>query len=237
MMWTSCGSANVQGVGRVLALSIPAALNPTLLTVVVIMLALPSPKRLLGGYLCGALVTSVTCGLLLVFSLSSSTSNSAKHTVSPIIDIVLGALLLLVAFVVGTGRDHRRRARAARKREQSKDKPLPRWKRQLNKGAARDAFLVGVILSFPGASYIAGMDRLSKQHASTVTVVLVVLLFNVIMLILLEAPLIGYATAPDWTATTVERFNDWLRRRGGRVALIAAVVLGILLIIRGVANL
>jgi hypothetical protein len=238
MMRSRCASATVGGVARVFVLSLPAALNPTLLAVVVIMLALPSPKRLLIGYLLGALLTSVTCGLLLVFSLNgSSTSSTAKHTVSPIIDITLGALVLLIAFVVGTGRDHRRRARSARKREQAKHKPLPRWKRQLNKGAARDTFLVGAILSFPGASYIAGMDRLSKQHVGTATTVIVVLAFNVIMLLLLELPLLGYATAPDWTATTVERFNAWLGRRGGRVALIAAVVIGVLLIGRGALNL
>jgi hypothetical protein len=237
MMRSFWVSATVEFVGRVFAFSLTAALNPTLLAVVAIMLALPNPKRLLIGYLLGAVVTSVTCGLLLVFSLGSGTSGTAKHTVSPAIDITLGALILLIAFVVGTGRDHRRRARKARKREQAKDKPLPRWKRKLSKGAARDTFLVGAILSFPGASYVAGMDGLSKQHLATATTVVLVLVFNLIMFLLLELPLVGYATAPDWTATTVARFNAWLSRSGGRVALIAAVVIGILLIGRGLVNL
>src|SRR5690349_16078697 len=97
--------------GRVFAFAFTAALNPTLLAAVTLMLTLPSPKRLLLGYLLGALVTSITCGLLLVFALpQSSTSSTAQHTVSPAIDIALGALLLLVVFVVGTGRDRRRRA-------------------------------------------------------------------------------------------------------------------------------
>lgn len=48
------------------------------------MLALERPKRLLLGYLVGATVTSVTCGLILVFALpSSSASSTAKHTVNP----------------------------------------------------------------------------------------------------------------------------------------------------------
>ena len=53
---------------------------------------------------------------------------------------------------------------------------------------------------------------------------IVVLAFNLIMLILLELPLLGYATRPEWTAATVERFSNWLTRRGGRVALIAGAV-------------
>ncbi|MGO9753505.1 MAG: GAP family protein [Solirubrobacteraceae bacterium] len=223
--------------GRVFTLSLTAALNPTLLAAVTIMLTLESPKRLLSGYLAGAYVTSLICGLLLVFTLNDSgTSSTSKHTVNPIINVALGALVLLVAFVVGTGRDKRRRAHQARKREQAQHKPPPRWKRQLSKGSARDTFVVGVLLSFPGASYIAGMDLLSKQGIGNAATVLAVLGFNLVMLMLLEIPLIGYATKPEWTAATVQRFSDFLSRDGGRVALIGATAIGLLLILRGIVN-
>jgi hypothetical protein len=224
-------------VGQVFVFSLTAALNPTLLTAVTVMLTLDKPKRLLIGYLAGAALTSITCGLLLVFALpNSSTSSTAKHSVNPALNIALGALLLVVVFVVATGRDTRRRARRERKREAAKDKPAPRWKRQLSKGSARDTFVVGVLLSFPGASYIAGMDLLHKQHESTIVTVIAVIAFNVIMLILLELPLLGYATSPEWTEAAVQRFSDWLTLRGGRVALIAGTALGILLIGRGIIN-
>ena len=223
--------------GRVFTLSLTAALNPTLLAATTLMLTLLKPKRLLTGYLAGALITSFTLGLVLVFTLNgSSSSSSAKHTVNPILNVVLGALLLLVAFVVGTGRDKRRQARSARKREEAKTKPPPRWKRQLSKGSARDTFIVGVLLSFPGASYIAGMDLLSKQNLGTFETVLTVIGFNLVMLAMLELPLIGYATRPEATEAAVARFNGWLSRSGGRAALIGAIVVGILLIGRGIIN-
>jgi Sap, sulfolipid-1-addressing protein len=223
--------------GQVFVFAFTAALNPTLLTGVTVMLTLDRPERLLIGFLAGALVTSVTCGLVLVFALPhSSTSSTAKHSVNPILNIALGALVLLVVFVVATGRDQRRRAWSERKRARSADKPDPRWRRQLSKGSARDTFVVGILLSFPGASYIAGMDLLHKQNTGTVVTVLLVLAFNAIMLILLELPLLGYAFAPDWTAATIERFSNWLIRRGGRVALIAGAIAGVLLILRGIVN-
>jgi hypothetical protein len=224
-------------VGRIFTLSLTAALNPTLLAAVTMMLTLLRPKRLLTGYLAGALVTSISLGLVLVFTLNgSSSSSTAKHTVNPVLNVVLGALILLVAFVVGTGRDKRRRERSARKREANKDKPPPRWKRQLSKGSARDTFVVGVLLSFPGASYIAGMDLLSKQGTGTATTVLVVIGFNLVMLALLELPLIGYATRPAQTESAVASFNRFLSRDGGKVALIGATIVGILLIGRGIIN-
>ena len=223
--------------GRVFTLSLTAALNPTLLAATTLMLTLTKPKRLLSGYLVGAMVTSVTCGLILVFTLSDSgASGTAKHTVNPILNVVLGAVILVVAFVVGTGRDTRRRARAARKREEAKDKRPPRWKRVLSEGSARDTFVVGLLLSFPGASYIAGMDGLAKQNLGTAATVLAVIGFNVVMLLLLELPLIGYATNPDGTATAVAGFNSWLSRNGARAGLIASFVIGILLILRGIIN-
>jgi Sap, sulfolipid-1-addressing protein len=202
------------------------------------MLTLPRPKRLLLGYLVGALLTSVTCGLVLVFSLpDSSTSSTAQHTVSPAIDITIGALLLLIVFVVGTGRDRRRREWAEHRRERAEGKPPPRWKRALNKGSARDTFVIGILLSFPGASYIAGMDALHRQNLGTAATVLAVIAFNLIMLILLEVPLLGYAVKPDATEIAIERFSQWLSRSGGEVALIGIGVIGAALILRGLLNL
>ena len=218
-----CWPADAERMGRVFVFSLIAALNPTLLAAVTVMLTLPSPKRLLLGYLLGAALMSVTCGLLLVFLLpGSSTSSTAKHTVSPIIDLALGALMLVVVIRVGRGRDRRRRAWSERRREKAKTKPPLRWKRAMSKGSARDTFVIGILLSFPGASYIAGMDALHKQNLGTVATVLAVLAFNIIMLLLLELPLLSYTIWPESTNAGVQRFSDWLRRRGGRVALIGA---------------
>ena len=98
--------AGEQRVGQVFVFSLTAALNPTLLTAVTVMLTLEKPQRLLLGYLLGALVTSITCGLLLVFALpGSGTSSTAKHGVNPVLNIALGALVLVIVFVVATGRD------------------------------------------------------------------------------------------------------------------------------------
>ena len=224
--------------GSVFVFSLTAVLNPTLLAAVTVMLTLPNPKRLLLGYLLGAAITSVTCGLLLVFLLpGSKTASTAKDTVSPIIDLTVGILILLIVVRVGRGRDRRRRAWRERRWEKAKDKPPPRWKRVLIKGSARDTFIVGVLLSFPGASYLAGMDELSKQQLSTAATVIAVIVFNMIMLLLLEIPLIAYAIRPESTDAGVQRFKSWLSRRGGRIALIGAALIGSYLVVRGVIRL
>src|SRR4051794_35586720 len=158
------------------------------------MLVLPSPKRLLLGYLLGAMMTSITLGLIIVFSLdgSSSGTSSAKHTVNPVVDIAIGLIIAICVFVVATGRDTRRRARSERKRLEKADKEPPRWKKALSGGSARTTFIVGALLTLPGASYLAGLNNIAKENLSTTAAVLTVIGFNVIMLALLELPLLGY---------------------------------------------
>ena len=225
--------------GQVFVFAITAAFNPTLLAAVTVMLVLDNPKRLLLGYLLGAMMTSITLGLVIVFTLggSSSGTSTAKHTLNPILDIALGLLVLIIAFVVATGRDHRRRARSERKKAANVDKAPPKWQRALSGGSARTTFVVGALLTLPGASYLAGLDELSKQDLSTLGTVLGVIAFNLIMLALLEVPLLGYTFSPDKTSAAVHRFSAWLNRSGGRIALVLAVLIGIALIARGVTGL
>jgi hypothetical protein len=223
--------------GDVYVFALTAAANPTLLAATTLLLTLPRPKRLLLGYWFGAVITIVTWGLVLVFAVSDSAASTTKHTVSSVIQITLGAFILVIVFVVATGRDRRRRAWSERRREKAKDKPPPRWRQTLSKGSARDTFVIGILLSFPGASFIAGMSQLSKQKIGTTATVFAVIAFALIELLILEVPLIGYTLSPERTDAAVARFSEWLRRRGGLVLLIGASVIGAVLIIQGVANL
>jgi hypothetical protein len=216
--------------------ALTAALNPTLLGATTVMLLLDHPKRLLLGYLLGALMTSVTLGLVIVFTLDGSAS-TAQHTLSPAMDLALGAILLVVAWMIRPSRQPREGgiiAERRRKRKESKgDKGPPRWQRTLSQGSARTTFVVGALLTLPGASYLIGLHKIADSDPSTVGAVAAVLAFNAIMLALLELPLIGYVFAPDWTPRAVDRFKDWFSRNARRLAFRAALVIGLLLIAKG----
>jgi hypothetical protein len=213
--------------------AVTAAFNPTLLAATTVMLLLPSPKRLLLGYLCGAMLTSVTLGLLIVYSLhGSATADTTQNTLSPAADFTIGGILLAVAFLLASGRDQGIRERRRRKKE-GKPQKEPRWQRFLSKGRARDTFVVGVLLTLPGASYIAGLNEIAKEDLDTVATVFTVIGFNLIMLTLLELPLIGYALAPDWTPRAVDRFKAWVSRHARGFALYGCAGIGAALVIRG----
>ncbi len=222
---------------RVLLFSITAAFNPTLLAATTVMLLLPKPKRLLLGYLCGAMVTSIALGLVIVFSLEGTGSvSTAQNTLSPATDLALGGILLLLALVLVSGRDEGLRERRRQKKE-GKPQKEPRWRAFLSKGNARDTFVVGALLTLPGGSYLAGLDAMAKQDLNTIETVLTVLGFNLVMLALLELPLIGYALAPDWTPQAVDRFKAWIAHRGRRIAIYGCAGVGTALVIRGLIEL
>ena len=224
--------------GEVILLSLTASLNPTLVAATTVMLLLDRPVRLMLGYLLGAYMTSITLGLVIVFSLSnSSATNTTQNTISPGVDIALGAIALAVAFVLYTGRHERIRERRRERKAAKPDKGPPRWQRELSKGSARSTFVVGALLTLPGASYLAGLDQIHKQHYSTVVTVLLVIGFNVVMLWLLEVPLASFAVAPEWTPRAIERAKLWVGRHAHVFAVRGFAAIGALLVIKGIVGL
>jgi hypothetical protein len=226
--------------GSIFGLALLAMCNPTLLAAVTVMMLLPNTKKLMFGYLLGAYLTSISLGMLIVFSLHNSDSvSTAKHTLGPAEDLVLGALALLVGLVLLTGRDEPLRERRQRRKEakQRGESKQPWPERLLGRGSARVTFAVGAVLSFPGVSYLAALDRTAKLDAGTAETALVVLAVALIQQMLLELPLIGYAVAPEWTQNAVEGFRSWIARNGRRAAGSVALTIGGLLVLRGVATL
>jgi len=226
--------------GPIFALAIWAAIYPTLLACVTVILLLPRPERLLLGFWLGAMAMSVTCGLIVVFALggSSGATRTTRHTVSPIAEIVLGAILLLLALVFFSGRDQRYNARVKRRREKKAAKPPSKTMKLLQRGTPRMTFVVGaLIIGIPGVSYLTAMELLARQHSSTLLAVCVVLAWNVIMLLLLEVPIGAYALAPAGTAKAVTGFKNWLTRDESRIAYWCTLIAGAALLAIGVVHL
>jgi hypothetical protein len=187
------------------------------------------------GYLAGAFTTGIVVGVAIVEWMSDSGAVSqTKHAVSPGIDLAFGLIALSAAYVIQSGRMERRRAR---KREERGDTPkkTPRWQEALSGGSARTTYLVGLLLSFPGASYLASLTQISRLDLSTAGVVATVVAANMVMLVLLEVPLISFAVAPEWTPRMIDRFKGWLAQHGSKALVIALTTIGVLLVVRGIA--
>ena len=220
--------------GRVFLFALTAALNPTLLTAATVMLLLPSPKRLMLGYWLGAMTTGIVVGVAIVEWLKHSGAvGTTQRSVSPGIDLALGAIALIGAYSIWSGHAERARERRREKRALKPKKP-PKWQEKLSGGTARTTFVIGLLLSFPGASYLASLSAIDKQGLSTAAEIATVVAVNLVMLVLLEAPLVAFAVAPDWTPGVIARFRAWMNENGVKALMVALTVIGAALVLRGI---
>jgi hypothetical protein len=160
--------------GEILLLAFTAALNATELAAIMVMLLLPSPERLMVGYWLGAMLTGIASGLVIVFALKGTgAEHTTTHTVGPVVWLVVAALLMVAAFAIAKGEDRRlRERREARHKKRAVEKKTPRWQKALQEGNLWHTFAVGILLSFPGVSYLIALDRLIHLNYSTILTVL-----------------------------------------------------------------
>ncbi len=215
-------------------LSLVAAANATLLAAVTVMLFLPEPKRLLLGYLAGALLTSLTIGFVIVFAIhdGGSAESTTESAISPSIEVAFGAIFLIVAYVLHGGHDQRIKERR-RANKPEVEKGPSKVEQLLGRGSPRVTFALGVVLTLPGVSYLAALHDVQELGYGAFGEALVIVGFNVMLLILLEVPLVGYYVAPERTVVEVQRFRAWLTRSGRRAAVIAFAVIGVFMLVRG----
>ena len=220
-------------------LALEAALYPTLLAAVVILLSQPRRVALLGAYLAGGLTMSIGIGLIIVFAVKGTgAAKSSQSTLSWTMDLAIGGLALLVAVALATRADQR-----FRQRRQTKKPPKPDtenrdpWsQRVLARGSVPIVFFAGVAINIPGAAYLIALKDIAAANHSTVQAILLVVAFNLIMFVLAEVPFIGLIVAPERTEALVERWDRWLSRNGRTIAIVLAAALGVFLVARGIVN-
>jgi hypothetical protein len=224
---------------QILVLAFEAALYPTLLAAVIVLLAQPRPKRMLGAYLGGGLIMSIGAGCLIVFTLGGQV-NSESSARSYSLDFAIAGLLLLVAVVLSTRADVRlQERRRARKKvppptEDVSDKE-PWSQRMLARGSLPLVFVAGILINVPGAAYLIALKDIAAANLSDAHAFMVIVEFNVIMFLLAEIPLVGLVVAPARTTVLVERFNGWLRSHNRQVAVSVCVAMAAFMVAKGIA--
>ncbi|MGZ4286701.1 MAG: GAP family protein [Solirubrobacteraceae bacterium] len=188
---------------------------------------------------------SLSSGLIILFVVHGAVSASRQHSASPTIDLIGGILSLALAAVLWVRRDSRRLGRrrsppteqtsgGASEAHTSRRTHRSITTRMLVHGSPRYAFALGLILNLPGIWYLVALKDIAKANDGAVAAVLLILLFNAIMFLLVEVPLIGYLISPEGTRARVERFHGWLGDHARLVATLVALAVGVYLLAVGV---
>ena len=212
---------------ELLLLAIAAAFYPALLAVVIIFLGRPRPKRLLTFFLAGAWLASLTIGLVAVFVLEGAgLDSSSRGTFNAAIYIALGALAISAgAYLLWRP--------PKPKKPKGNGKPSM-TQRVLTKDNSWLVFVLGIVLNMPGVWYLIALKDIGLADWTAAEKVVALVLFNLIMFSFVEAPLLGYLVARDWTRERVNRFNAWLHQHGRHLGGYIALGVGIYLLVRGI---
>ena len=223
--------------GQILLLSLVAAADPVLAGATALMLLLPSPKKLMLGFIVGAFLTSIPVGLVIVFALQGTKGpvSTTKHTVNPALNITLGCGVLVISIMLATGIWDRLKERRKKRAGPPKDKGPSRMQQALSKGSPKLTFGVGAVYeAMPSVVFLAAMHEIVTLNVRTVPTVLLVVVVCAAQLTLVLVPLISFAIAPDWTPRALERAKAWLGREARTVAVVATAIIGAWLLVRGV---
>jgi hypothetical protein len=223
----------------VLLLALEAAIYPTLMAAVIVLLRQPRRGRLLAAYLGGGLLISISLGLAIVAALHQSHAvQTSSSTLGWTADLVIGAGSLLVALALARHADQRLLARRRARRPVTPPDPghEPWSQRILAHGNTPIVFVAGLIVNVPGAAYLIALKDIAAGGHSTGGVIAWVLVFNLIMFLLAEIPLAGLVFAPDRTDALVAGMNRWLSEHSRVLAIVICVALGVFLVVRGLVR-
>ncbi len=210
---------------KVLPLAIGAAVSPTVLTVVVLLLAGAKTRRDAVAFAIGTALVSVAIGLAVLFVFNRALEahhDSAGHR-SAVVDVVLGLVLLALA------------VREVVARPKAKE---PKARRELGVGGA---FALGAAVMAANFSslvlYLAALKEIVRADVATVSELVVTAVFIVIMLLPAEVPLLLTVVAPDSSQRILTSIGASVKRHSRTITIVVLVVFGAYLLAKGVLKL
>jgi hypothetical protein len=223
-------------VAKIVVLGLGAAFFPALLACVAILVSRPEPHRLILAFYLGGLLMSVTAGLVVlkVFQDGGGILGSDSGGPDGNVSIVVGLVGLFFAWLLasrrGRGLLEDWRARHPRRRPPKPRGGGPSWvERRLDGATIGITFAIGAAINLPGPFYLVALGDIAGGPSPLEQVALI-LLFNAIMFLLLEIPLIGYLIDPGWTERAVAATRAWLTVNRLRIlgAVLAAISCGLI---------
>jgi hypothetical protein len=209
-------------------LALLAAISPTALLVAAVYLGSARPRVTATLYLIGAVVMSLIMAVVLLVALRSlDLDHPAKHVPRYGFRLALGVLLLAGALLVAR---RRRRADPAKARQGL-------MARLVGDPSPRSAFVVGVLIFAPGATFLAALQVIATARADLQLTALAVLMVVFINVLFVWLPFLLFLLVPGATTRRLSAFNGWLRAHGQVLLMGTLLVVGVIMVANGIYGL
>ena len=219
-------------IGDLLPLAIGVAISPIPIIAVILMLLSRQAAKTSTGFLLGWVVgiVVVTVVVLAVVGQAGDTSGGKPSTVSSVIKIVLGALLLFMALRQWRGRP-----------KEGEAGTMPKWMSAIDSFTFVKALGLGVLLSGVNPKNLlmclgAG-TTIGAAHLSGSDNVIAVVVFTVIAASTVAVPVIGYLCARQKLEAPLNGLRAWLTQNNATVMAVLLLVIGVVMIGKGIGAL
>lgn len=207
-----------------------ALCSPVSVVTVIVLLSMPSGRRRGIAFVVGWLVAIVLIGALTVFVLHGQDFSSHHTTPSKTasaVEVLVGLLVLAVAT-----RAYRRRGR----RVERAGAETPGWLNRLDRTNWVLAVLAGAFMLTYSLT-IAAAAEILKANVSTADSLVAFVVFALASIVTIVAPIVFVLAAPERSGETLERWRRWLLGNSRTVGLIALMIIGAILVVRGIHDL
>jgi len=206
-----------------------AAVSPTALFVMAVFLGSANPRRTAFAYVAGAVLMTVAMAAAMLLIIRATGLDVPREREPRYgFRLGLGIIALGAAFVIA------RRRPVEREVEKKEEGFISRL---TARPGVVTAFVVGLILFIPSATFIAAVQVVATARAAVVATVVALLIVVVLTAVVVWLPLLTFLAAPDRTTRTLATANDWLRERGRMLVIGALAAVGAILVVNGILGL
>ncbi|WP_460797918.1 GAP family protein [Microbacterium sp. GXF0217] len=218
-------------IGEILPLALGVAISPIPIIAAILMLLSPKARVTSVGFLLGwlvGIVLAVTVFTLLSAVLPESDAD-ASQPIKGVIQLVLGALLFLLALKQWRGRP-----------QAGDDPKLPGWMQAIDKVSFFGAFGLGFLLSALNPKNLimaagAGAD-IGAAALSTESIVGVIAIYTLVAASTVLIPVVGYLFAADRLSHALDALRDWLTKENAVIMAVLLLVIGISMVGKGIGS-
>jgi hypothetical protein len=183
------------------------------------------------GFLAGGMVMILAAGFIVLWAIEKSGKViDLKQTTRPVLDIAAGVFSLAVAWIVWTDRAGKLGVRRRQSKAAARQPSL--IQRVARHATFWPMIAAGALLSLPSVWYLAALTEIATDKPTSYQV-LQVLVFNAIMFVLVEVPVVLFLVDEEGARRRVAAFSAWIHAHAREVGTSVAGIAGAYLLTRG----
>ncbi|KQQ93319.1 hypothetical protein ASF62_16630 [Leifsonia sp. Leaf325] len=218
-------------IGDILPLALGIAISPIPIIAAILMLLSPKAKGTSVGFLLGWVLGIVVVVVLfeLLSSIIPASDPDAAKPIAGVIKLLLGLGLLFLAWRQWGSRP-----------QHGAEAALPKWMAAIDTMTTTRGIILGFVLAAVNPKNLimavgAGVT-IGTAGLETGEIVVVTLIFVVIAAITVALPVIGYLAASSKMAAPLEALRAWLVQNNATVMAVLLLVIGVVMIGKGIGS-